>query len=66
MTLSWPSPLPTEVGTAVFACGAVSPLVPLVAPLEVPPPPDEPQAATSTAADAAASSVPARVHVFMS
>src|SRR5215475_14613026 len=68
MRLSCPSPLPTEVGTGVFACGAVRPLVPLLPPLllEVLPPPDEPQAATSTAADAAASSVPARVHVFMS
>ena len=66
MRLSCPSPVPTEVGTAVFACGGVSPLVPLVPPEVLPPPPDEPQAATSIAADAAASSVPARVHLFMS
>src|SRR5215469_6507023 len=61
MTLSWPSPLPTEVGTGVFACGAVSPLVPLL-PL---PPPDEPHAATSTAAEAAASSMLPRAHFFI-
>src|SRR5215471_14556453 len=69
MTLSWPSPLPTEVGTGVFACGAVSPLVPLLPllPPEVapPPPPDEPHAATSTAAEAAASSMLPRAHFFI-
>src|SRR5215467_14791946 len=67
MRFSWPSPLPTEVGTAAFACGAVSPLVPLPPPLllAVLPPPDEPQAATSTAAEAAASSAPPRAHTFI-
>src|SRR5215468_1767199 len=67
MTLSWPSPLPTEVGTGVFACGAESPLVPPPPPLlaVLPPPPDEPQAATSTAAEAAARSAPPRAHTFI-
>src|SRR6478672_11431934 len=70
MRFSWPSPLPTEVGTGVFACGAVSPLVPLPLPLPLPllavlPPPDEPHAATSTAAEAAARSAPPRAHTFI-
>src|SRR5262247_3989755 len=67
MRLSFPSPLPTEVRTGVFACGAESPLVPPPPPLlaVLPPPPDEPQAATSTAAEAAASSAPPRAHTFI-
>src|SRR5947209_13998429 len=63
--LSFPSVLPTEVGTGALASGAFSPEVPLDPPVDELPPLD-PQAASATATTAnSAAYAPVFIHILI-